>query len=99
MRLTRQQIDTLTQATRLHFGDRAKIWLFGSRVDDNKTGGDIDLYIETDKETGVIEAKLEMLIFLEEMFGEQKIDILVRRGKQECSAMHEIAKSSGIELV
>ena len=28
------------------FGENIKIWIFGSRVDLNKKGGDIDIYIE-----------------------------------------------------
>ena len=98
MRLNREQIDSLVNATHLCFGDTAEIWLFGSRVDDNKKGGDIDLYIETDKETGIVAAKLKMLGSIWDVFGDQKIDILVRRRSLPCSAMHEIAKSSGKEL-
>ena len=29
------------------FGEAASLYLFGSRIDDDKRGGDIDLYIET----------------------------------------------------
>lgn len=98
MRLNREQIDSLVKATHSCFGNSAQIWLFGSRVDDSKKGGDIDLYIETDKEEGIIVAKFEMLGSIWPVFGDQKIDILVRRRNLPCSAMHEIAKSSGEEL-
>ncbi|MBX9924254.1 MAG: nucleotidyltransferase domain-containing protein [Rhabdochlamydiaceae bacterium] len=99
MRLSKEQIETIIQAAHRSFGNTSKIWLFGSRVDDHKKGGDIDLYIETDKEIGIVSAKLEMLGLLDAVFGEQKIDILVRRRNRPCSAMHVIAKSSGQELV
>ncbi|MES2199423.1 MAG: nucleotidyltransferase domain-containing protein [Chlamydiota bacterium] len=99
MRLNRQEVDALIRATRQAFGSSARIWLFGSRVDDNKKGGDIDLYIETDKESGLVAAKLGMLGAIWSTFGEQKIDILVRSRSRECSPMHDIAKSSGEELV
>ncbi len=99
MRLSKEQIAVLIDEARHFFGDNAKIWLFGSRVDDHKKGGDIDLYIETDKESGIVAAKLEMLGAIYNTFGEQKIDILVRKRSQPCSPMHEVAKSSGKELV
>ncbi|MEO8210917.1 MAG: nucleotidyltransferase domain-containing protein, partial [bacterium] len=53
----------------------AKIFLFGSRVDDNKRGGDIDLIISSDKisKADVFKIKLKMFENLEE----QKIDILI----------------------
>jgi len=38
---------TIRTAVAETFGEDANIWLFGSRVDDNKRGGDIDLLIET----------------------------------------------------
>ena len=31
------------------FGDTARIWLFGSRVDYHMSGGDIDLLIQTEE--------------------------------------------------
>jgi predicted nucleotidyltransferase len=99
MRLNQEQINTLIHAARTYFGDTAQIWLFGSRIDDTKTGGDIDLYIETDLASGTVAAKIEMLCSLWSMFGEQKIDLLVRKRSQKSSAMHEIAKSSGKELL
>ena len=34
MRLTNRQEATLTAAVRRHFGVKARLWLFGSRVDD-----------------------------------------------------------------
>ncbi len=99
MRLTKREVEALIQGARSSFGEDAKIWLFGSRVDDTKKGGDIDLYIETDKESGLVAAKLEMLGSIWSTFGEQKIDILVRSRSKKCSPMHEIAKSSGKELI
>jgi hypothetical protein len=31
-----------------HLGDSARIWLFGSRLEDNKRGGDVDLVIQAE---------------------------------------------------
>ena len=98
MRLKNNQIQTLLKATKNCFGENASIWLFGSRADDKKYGGDIDLYIETDLENGLVEAKLKMRTMIWPDFGEQKIDILIRSRTQEMSPMHKIAKAEGTKL-
>ena len=41
MRLTPDQQSAIRTTVAENFGDEASIWLFGSRVDDNKRGGDI----------------------------------------------------------
>lgn len=46
MRLAYEQISFIKQTVAEYFGSDARIWLFGSRVDDVKRGGDVDLYVE-----------------------------------------------------
>lgn len=48
MRLTPEQAQTIRHCVRHHLGAQARIWLFGSRVDDRRRGGDIDLLVEAD---------------------------------------------------
>jgi hypothetical protein len=46
MRLTPKQQQIIVTTLRRYFGQSSRILLFGSRVDDNACGGDINLYIE-----------------------------------------------------
>jgi predicted nucleotidyltransferase len=48
MRLTEKQIEIIRDGVFKHFGEKSAVYLFGSRVDDTKKGGDIDLLIEAD---------------------------------------------------
>jgi predicted nucleotidyltransferase len=98
MRISKEQKNILVQSALKFFGENANIWLFGSRCDDTKKGGDIDLYIETDLEIGTVNAKLGFLGVLQDALGEQKIDILVRSRSKPMTAIQEIAKDSGILL-
>ncbi len=47
MRLTAQQQATVRATVLDTFGSEAQVRLFGSRADDNKRGGDIDLLVTT----------------------------------------------------
>ncbi len=55
------------------------LWLFGSRVDDTKRGGDIDLCIQTHEldRKKQFERKMYFLVDLEKYLGEQKIDLVM----------------------
>jgi predicted nucleotidyltransferase len=44
MRITEHEKDVIIEAVKNVDSD-AKLWLFGSRTDDNKKGGDIDIAI------------------------------------------------------
>lgn len=51
--------------------------MFGSRTDDSKKGGDIDLFIKNnDESTLTLEAKIHYLTELKKILGEQKIDVV-----------------------
>ena len=97
MRLPKQVVVSLTQAVQDCFGPDAQVWLFGSRVDDTKRGGDIDLYVETSIED-TVSAKLEFRNKLESILGEQKIDVIVHQISLPLQPIHQIAKKTGILL-
>jgi len=45
MRLTEFQTSRIQEGALNFFGSHSHVWLFGSRVDDDKRGGDIDLKV------------------------------------------------------
>ena len=45
MRLQKQEIQTILQVAKSIYGQKVKVYLFGSRLDNTKRGGDIDLLI------------------------------------------------------
>jgi predicted nucleotidyltransferase len=82
MRLTDSQIRTLKEAVAQHFGSPARVWVFGSRVDDSRRGGDYDFYVETalDDPAEIIDRKLALLVQLHSTpeFEGEKIDLVVK---------------------
>lgn len=77
MRLTQFQIDSINKLAKKHFGQGATVYLFGSRTNDQKRGGDIDLLINnTDEATLSLEAKIRFLAELKAKIGDRKIDVI-----------------------
>lgn len=46
MRITQRQRTAIVEATREIFGEQSIVRLFGSRADDSRQGGDIDLHVQ-----------------------------------------------------
>ncbi len=102
MRLTESQIKAILQIFTKYFLKEDKIWLFGSRVNDIKKGGDIDLYIETNYDDLLFIAKkeLEFLAALKKTIGDQKIDIIINvLQKDKKLPIYNEAKNTGIQLL
>jgi len=97
MRLKKENIEVIKILAKKYFGENAKVYLFGSRIDDNKKGGDIDLYIETDVKDNIIEKKIKLIGELHKELGEQKIDIVINNFTHN-KIIYQIAKEDGIPL-
>jgi len=101
MRLTEQQRGIIRSAVTEVFGGGANVWLFGSRVDDSKRGGDIDLLIETDQldVESIVRAEVSFLSKVQSKLGEQKIDVLLDYpSRQTRPPIFSVARQTGILL-
>lgn len=100
MRLNDRYRKVIVEVLHKHFGENADLYLFGSRADDSKKGGDIDLYIETDEVTAddVLSLRSKAYIDMIKVLGEQKIDIIVHVKGTAYSPIKEIAKATGVLL-
>ena len=93
MRLTQKEIAAIRE-TILDIDGAAEIYLFGSRADDRRRGGDIDLLIASDRMTAADRRKIRLRLY--DRLGAQKIDIVLARNASE--AFVRIAKEEGVRL-
>jgi len=78
MRLTEFQRKKIIDVIITQFGSNAEIYLFGSRVDDNKKGGDIDLLVAVQDKSDDLELKkIKSVTGIQLAIGDQKIDLIV----------------------
>jgi len=93
MRITEQEKRAIIDAVK-SADPNAKIWLFGSRADDGKKGGDIDIGVLSSKVDVMEEIEITQKIF--DKIGERKIDLAVSKDGQE--AFFKFAVTKGILL-
>ena len=99
MRLTEFQRATIKAAVFNVINTDSRIWLFGSRVDDTKRGGDIDLLIETES---ILPNRVAALCRLEGKLvtglGDRKIDILLKDANTPEKPIYRVAREQGVLL-
>lgn len=94
MRLTEAQCRLLKDDIR-RLDAAARVFLFGSRTDDDKTGGDIDLLIFSTKLDNKQLRPVKWHFY--EQFGEQKMDVLIDSGNLD-SPFVKMIFSGAVEL-
>jgi len=102
IRLSKNEITAIRKAFIEFFPVGDKLWLFGSRVDSNRRGGDIDLYIETSLTDykQITKARANFYTKLQIELGEQKIDIVVKFGDNDFELpIYKEARNEGVFLV
>lgn len=94
MRLTNKEIDTIKNSV-LALDADARVYLFGSRIDDAKRGGDIDLLIESNILTKQDLRKIRWQFF--GVFGEQKMDLVLDTGIENQTFIN-MTKPTAVQL-
>ena len=72
----------------------ASVYLFGSRVDDTKKGGDIDLLVLSDRLVSDDKRIIKMKLY--DLLGEQKIDLLI--AADDSDPFVKLALVTGVKL-
>ncbi len=96
MRLSLSEIELIVRETEKIFGDSSKIYLFGSRVDDQQKGGDIDLYLIPENKDDLYTKKIQLKTAISERLGDQKIDLVIQKDKERLVELE--AQNKGLEL-
>ena len=95
MRLSKREIEVILQVAEDIYGTDVKVYLFGSRVDDSRRGGDIDLLVRTTSAKKGILERVRMASRIKSLIGDQKIDII---GDYEDNQVVQEALKNGILL-
>jgi predicted nucleotidyltransferase len=74
MRLSSYEIEAIRKVI-AEVDPSAKVFLYGSRTRDDLKGGDIDLAIVS--ETFTFSKKIDFLVNLKELIGDQRIDVTI----------------------
>ncbi|WP_332908809.1 hypothetical protein [Sphingomonas mollis] len=98
MRLAPDYIDAIKTATREAFGPTAVVRLFGSRLDDDARGGDIDLHIEIDPPADEWHARGVFEDVLFRRIEPQKVDLILSRRGGTPRGFERIAYRDGVVL-
>lgn len=96
MRITKEQIQLIAETVSHLVGADAVVYLFGSRLDDRKKGGDIDLFIESDNKLSLID-RARIKIELESRLG-LPVDIVSKTRGAIATPFQVIAKSHAHQL-
>lgn len=95
MRLTADQAEAIRQQVHKHMSQQSRIWLFASRADDGRRGGDVDLYVEPESAPSLIQS-LQCKSALAEAL-DLNVDLVVRQPAQDLP-IYRIARRDGVLL-
>ena len=96
MRLTNKQKQLITDIASQLVSDQCRVYLFGSRLDDNALGGDIDLLLEFVNPVdnpALLAARFSARV--SRAMSGRKVDVLISAPNLLRLPIHEIAFSEG----
>lgn len=96
MRLSPQQIEIILATSHEVMGADASVWLYGSRLDDQRQGGDIDLLVEVAPARGLL-CRARLKTRLEQRL-QLPVDVLLARRGMAGGAFVAIARAQAQPL-
>lgn len=102
VRLSDFYLETIKQTFKNQFGENDRLWIFGSRIEMYKKGGDIDLYVETNESDTrrISDMETKFVTELWKKLGMQKIDIIVNSLASDFELpIYKIAREKGVLLI
>lgn len=100
MRLTEYEQHIIVQAIHTYFPNDKDIYLFGSRVDDTATGGDIDVFVDLkSQDHQSVLHRCQSVSAIQMALGDQKIDLIVRQPDSSPQAIYQEALQYGKSLM
>lgn len=95
MRLNSRERDII-RSEMLKIDPGGKVFLFGSRTDDSKRGGDIDLLVETSRK---LDYKNRLVLeYSISSSCDTKVDMIFKSPEDDETPIYRIAKRTGIAL-
>lgn len=99
MRLNPEQIEGIRQIVAEQAGSDARVRLFGSRLDDQARGGDVDLLVEIPwpvDDPAPLAARIAGRVG--RLMGGRKVDVVLHAPNLRELPIHEVARREGIPL-
>ncbi len=99
MRLSLNHIATIRSLVAQLAGDSARVWLFGSRLNDTARGGDVDLLLDLPEpvaQPALLSAQLGARVS-RAMQG-RKVDVLIKAPNLQLLPIHRVALGQGVLL-
>jgi len=97
MRISDQEKFLFIQYAKKHFGNQMHLYLFGSRIDDDKKGGDIDLFLDS-KIDITMQQQINFIADSYQYITSRKLDLVVKSPNLENRPIYDTAKAEGILL-
>ena len=96
MRLSLDQIQTITRTVSRLADGTAEVFLFGSRLDDQARGGDVDLFVESGAPLTLLE-RAQLKLELESVLN-LPVDIVAQARNAAPTPFQRIARSRAVKL-
>lgn len=96
MRLTQQQLEVVRSVVGELVNSRASVWLFGSRLDDQRRGGDVDLLVQSTPPMGLLQ-RARLKNRLEQQLG-LPVDVVAAPDGAATNPFVQLALAEGVRL-